>query len=100
MKFIKILQNIKLVYALVVKAVQNLKQIKKIIESTNIYNEINFEPFLAEILVADLLFGKGLNHLRDVSEVKQILSHEKKLRKLFNKSDNCFYRSIKLDFYE
>lgn len=87
MKLIHILQNIKLVYALVVKAVKNLKQIKKIIESTNIYNEINFDSFLAEILVADLLFGKGLNHLRDVPEVKQILSHEKKLRKLFNKSN-------------
>lgn len=56
------------------------------IELTNICNETSFEPFLAEILIADLLYGKGLHHMKDVPQVKQILLYENKLRKLFNRS--------------
>lgn len=53
--------NYKLIFALVMNTVKNIKIIKKIIYNTKLANQVpENNPFIIEILVGDLLYGKGL----------------------------------------
>lgn len=53
--------NFKLIYALVMNTVKNIKIIKKIIHNLKLMSSIKeSNPFLIEIMVGDFLFGQGL----------------------------------------
>lgn len=57
--------NYKLIFALVMNTAKNIKIIKKIIHNLKLHTEINEpNPFMLEILVGDLLFGKSLKSVQ------------------------------------
>ncbi|CAG2112089.1 unnamed protein product [Medioppia subpectinata] len=73
--------NIKLIYALIMKTIQNVKIIKQMMKSmsdANDGNDHSIDEFLTQILIADLMFGKKLVGLKDVPQVRHIVSfHDK-----------------------
>ena len=71
---------------MVYKVLKNINEIQKIIEQSKL--QVEFDPFLAQVLVADLLYGKGLNHIANVPVVQQIIASEKQLRECFERITN------------
>lgn len=66
--------NYKLIYALVMNTVKNIKLIKKLIHEIKLTKKIpTNDPFLLEILVGDLLFGRGLKSIEQNSVAAAIL---------------------------
>lgn len=87
--------NYKLVFALVMNTVKNIKIVKKVIHETKLMKKVNENnPFMLEILVGDLLFGKGLKSVEQntnaaaILQLKDaILKQQKLFKKDFGKSD-------------
>ncbi|CAG2123333.1 unnamed protein product, partial [Medioppia subpectinata] len=63
------------------KTIQNVKIIKQMMKSmsdANDGNDHSIDEFLTQILIADLMFGKKLVGLKDVPQVRHIVSfHDK-----------------------
>lgn len=67
--------NYKLIFALVMNTAKNIKMIKKIIHEMKLMKKVTENnPFLLEILVGDLLFGKGLKSVEQNTTAATILS--------------------------
>ena len=86
-------QNIKLIYALVIKTIQNLKAIDKMVQLMNDEDngaedrQSDSNLFLTQILIADLIYGKHLQDLRDVSSLQHLIQFEDKFKELINSND-------------
>lgn len=66
--------NYKLIYALVMNTVKNIKMVKKIIHELKLMKRVTENnPFLLEVLVGDLLFGKGLKSVEQNTTAAIIL---------------------------
>lgn len=74
--------NYKHIYAYVMNTVKNIKLIKKIIHETKLAKKVTVDdPFMLEILVGDLLFGKGLKTIEQNSTAASILHHKEAIEK-------------------
>lgn len=88
--------NYKLIFALVMNTAKNIKIIKKIIHNLKLANEINEpNPFMMEILVGDLLFGKGLKSVSKnpvaaaiINRKDAIIKEQSQLEKDYSQEDN------------
>jgi len=66
--------NYKLIFALVMNAAKNIKIIKKIIHEVKLAKKVpENNPFLLEILVGDLLYGRGLKSVEQNSLAAAII---------------------------
>ncbi|CAG2162857.1 unnamed protein product [Oppiella nova] len=74
--------NIKQIYALIMKTIQNLKIIKQMVNSIDTDSSGNCDEFLTQILIADLMFGKRLEGIRNVPQVAHIVSFENKFKQI------------------
>lgn len=88
--------NYKLVYALAMNTVKHIKIIKKIIHETKLQKKVpcGDDPFLLEILVGELLFGRGLKTVEQnalaaavIRHKEAILDQQKKLKKEYSTSE-------------
>lgn len=67
--------NYKLIFALVMNTLKNIKIIKKIIHEVKLPKKVQCDdPFLMEILVGDLLYGKGLETVKQNSTAASIIA--------------------------
>lgn len=83
--------NYKLIYALVMNTLKKIKLIKKLIHETKLSKKIPVSnPFLLEILVGDLLFGRGLKTVEQNSVAASILVHKDSIIKQQNLLKNSF----------
>lgn len=74
--------NFKHIFAYVMNTVKNIKLIKKIIHETKLAKKVTTDdPFMLEILVGDLLFGKGLKSIEQNSTASSILGHKEAIEK-------------------
>jgi putative methyltransferase len=88
--------NYKLIFALVMNTAKNIKIIKKIIHNLKLANEINeSNPFMLEILIGDLLFGKGLKSVQQnpvaaaiINKKEAIIKEQTNLGKEFSNEEN------------
>lgn len=77
--------NYKLVYALVMNTIKNIKIIKKIIHETKLCKKVPVNDiFLLEILVGDLLFGKGLKSVEQNSQAAAVILQKEAILKQQN----------------
>ena len=67
--------NFKLIFALVMNTIKHIKIIKKIIYEAKLAKKVPVnDPFLLEILVGDLLYGKGLKSVEQNSEASAVIN--------------------------
>lgn len=81
--------NYKLIYALAMNTLKNMMQIKQIIETMKLQSRFKtIDSFMLEILVGDLLFGKGLKTVEQNDVAAGILALKENILKHQAKSGN------------
>lgn len=67
--------NYKLIYALVMNTIKNIKIIKKIIHEAKLQKKVaENDPFMLEILVGDFLYGRGLKSVEQNSTAASVIA--------------------------
>ncbi|RWS03324.1 williams-beuren syndrome critical region-like protein [Dinothrombium tinctorium] len=93
-------RKFKTIYVLIDKVVKNVAVIKKVIEHTQLKQEINdCNDLLLEVLVAELLFGQKFEALKSINSdiIKQILEHESKIKQNYERIKKTKAKSSKKD---
>lgn len=86
--------NYKLIFALVMNTIKNIKIIKKIIHETKLQKKVpENNPFMLEILVGDLLYGRGLKSVEQNSIAAAVIG----LKDVILKQQNLLKKDYKAE---
>lgn len=83
-------QNLKGVYALATTTLHNAGKLNQIIRHTQLlFKEPRFDPWLARVLITELIWGKGVLN-NDSKPIKTILTYENIIREYLQNSTSVF----------